>query len=98
MTGEEIITLVKVLDLESITGLYLSELFVLKRSELKMMCKKAIEYVDCDYSIGRIGKKLVFVGEIDSEDIKKLIIGYYMSLCASLLCGIFNVHTYLHID
>jgi hypothetical protein len=98
LSGEQIITLMKVLDLESITDVHLSKLFEMKKSELKIMCKKAIDYVDYDYSAGRVQEKLIFVGEIDNEDIKKLIVGYYMSICASLLCEVLGVYTYFHMD
>jgi hypothetical protein len=48
---------------------------------------KAMEYIENDKKSRRLlFEKALYMNELESEEITKLIVGYYLSLCAYSLC------------
>jgi ribosomal protein L20 len=87
---EEIVTLIKVLGLESKTGVDIKGLLSSTKEDYnkyRSMGIKAMEYIENDKKSRRLlFEKALYMNELESEEITKLIVGYYLSLCAYSLC------------
>ena len=87
---EEIVTLIKVLDLQGKTGVDISGLLSSTKEDYnkyRSMGIKAMEYIENDKKSKRLlFEKALYMNELESEEITKLIVGYYLSLCAYSLC------------
>ena len=87
---EEIVTLIKVLDLQGKTGVDISGLLSSTKEDYnkyRSMGIKAMEYIENDKKSRRLlFEKALYMNELESEEITKLIVGYYLSLCAYSLC------------
>jgi hypothetical protein len=87
---EEIVTLIKVLDLQTKTGVDIAGLLSSTKEDYnkyRSMGIKAMEYIENDKKSRRLlFEKALYMNELESEEITKLIVGYYLSLCAYSLC------------
>jgi hypothetical protein len=90
---EEVLTLIKVLDLQGKTGVDISGLLSSTKEDYnkyRSMGIKAMEYIENDKKSRRLlFEKALYMNELESEEITKLIVGYYLSLCAYSLCVFF---------
>ena len=90
VNSEQFFTLIEIYDLDTITGVSMDEVIDLiskgKMNEVKRITQIAVEYVFKDKK-NRINlfKKTIYLGELESDEIKKMCVGYYLSLCASVL-------------
>jgi hypothetical protein len=87
---EEVLTLIKVLDLQGKTGVDISGLLSSTKEDYnkyRSMGIKAMEYIENDKKSRRLlFEKALYMNELESEEITKLIVGYYLSICAYSLC------------
>ena len=86
---EEVLTLIKVLDLQGKTGVDISGLLLAKSEDFdkyRSMGIKAMKYLEEDKKSRRLlFEKALYMNELESEEITKLIVGYYLSICAYTL-------------
>ena len=86
---EEVLTLIKVLDLQGKTGVDISGLLLAKSEDFdkyRSMGIKAMKYLEEDKKSRRLlFEKALYMYESESEEITKLIVGYYLSICAYTL-------------
>lgn len=92
MELEQVLTLLDIYDIVELTGVFIPiieskrDLYEAIKADAKGMCLKAMSHVDKESAYTKdLFLKSMYVGEIESDEIKKTIIGYYMALCASEL-------------
>lgn len=92
MKLEQVLQLMDIYDVQELTGVFIPEierkedLWMAIKYDSKGMCLKAMAHVDSELKYTKdLFLKSMYLGELESDEIKKVIIGFYMAICASEL-------------
>lgn len=83
----ELVEIYGVRDLTGVSVPLFREDFTKENSiKYKEMCMKSIRHVDGEAKEMRnLLKKAIYMAELESDEIKQVVIGYYYAICASVL-------------
>lgn len=90
MSMDEVLSLIEVLGIESKTGIDTEGIQSIESDDelirFKRMLQKADEYMKANVGIGRLFTKAALYREVESDELYRLLEGYYVACSLSILC------------